>query len=175
MNKIISIEEYIKNNSEPQIIAHKKSPLPSLLVLACGIVLIVLSNGLHSHDSLQMVVLTIGAISAITGAIMAALCFGKTSNYVYHPTNSHMKLHHCYVPNIYNQKIRESLASGNMDILKTIKHENSTNTRLDILISKDGAFALLQMQEFGTIFEPATPVAKIAGDEALKVQQWLQA
>lgn len=174
MENIVSIEDYIHTTPSLQIGSRKKNPVPSIIVMVCGIALCVLTQGMDDHhDSLQMTVLSIGVAAIIAGAIMFLLCFGKSVNYVYQPTKSPMRLYHCYVANGSRNQVKELVSSGNMELLKTVRHEISTNTMVDVLISNDGACALLQVEEYGTTFEPASSVCQVTGAEVQKVKIWL--
>lgn len=173
MENIIEIEDYIHNNPNLHIGSHRKSPMASVAVLVCSIALVAVAQMINHHDSLQMSALSAGVAGILAGAIMLMLCFGKGANYVYSPTKSPMRRYRLYISSGNRQQMLDLLSAGDMGRLKAIRHEVSTNTMVDVLISKDGACALLQVKEYGTTFEPVSPVCQVTGDGVQQVKLWL--
>ncbi len=170
-----NIKQYIDNNSGLQIAKRHQNPWISIAILVCGVILVVLSRTLHHHDSLQMTLISVGIIAAIVGSILLAVCCCSANSYLYQPTRSKMKMHHFYINNVDCQLLKEMLATKEMDNLKNILPEMSTNTMLDVMISADGCFTLLQVLEYGSCFEPTTPVCVLSGDAAQEVKRWVKA
>ncbi len=170
-----NIKQYIDNNPGLQIAKRRQSPWTSIAILVCGIVLLILSRTLKHHDSLQMTLLSVGVIATIVGIILVLIGCLSANCYLYQPTRSKMKMHHFYINNVDRQLVKEMLATKNVEGLKNVLPELSTNTMLDIMISTDGCFALLQVLEYSSYFEPATSVCILSGDTAQEVKQWIKA
>ncbi len=168
-----NIKQYIDNNAGLQIAKRYQNPWTHIAVLVCGVTLIVLGRTVHGHDSLQMTLLSIGIIAAIVGIILLVICC-NANRYMYLPTHSHMKLHHFYINNVDRHLVKEMLATKNIEGIKEVKPEMSTNTMLDVMISADGCFALLQVQEYSSYFEPTTPVCVLTGDAAQEIKKWIR-
>lgn len=179
MEDYIKIEEYINNSAnDPQspIKLHKKSPLAGIITLACGIVVLALSFKITSADAAKMTLLTIGILGTITGLFMAILSItaGK-SKPIYRPSNSPMKHYRRYINADDRRDLREYINSGDLKHLNKVRIENSTCSLLHIYLSKDGQYALMQLDEYiPHNFEPITPVAAFEAEQTRYIQDFLK-
>ena len=140
-----TIEQYIETEMNGKIARKKNSPLPALIVLAVGIVLLVLLRNVPMGDSLMATSLTFGIILTAVGLVLTAMNFsGAMSHFVYLPTRSKMREKKVYVGSDDYKDIADALVSGNLRMLATVRPVASSNSALRILASQDGACVLVQ-------------------------------
>lgn len=177
MEEYIKIEEYTNaNDPNSPITLHKKGPWTGVITLVSGIAVLALSFKIATADAAKMTLLTIGILAAIVGLFMAVLTItaGK-SKLVYQPSNSPMKHYRRYINADDRQALREYINSGDLKQLNKIRIENSTCSLLHIYLSKDGQYALMQLDEYiPHSFEPITPVAAFEAEQAHLIQDFLK-
>lgn len=176
MEEYIKIEEYLKNNTESRVISRKKSPLPGVIVLLCGLAVLIISLKVMLPEALKMTLLTVGALAAITGLFMTVMTLASgDSTYIYKNTGSSIKHYRRYINADDRMCCRECLGSGKMDRLGKVRKENSTCSLLHIYLSKDGVFALMQLEEYVPhSFVPVTPVVTVAPEEVAHVVEFVK-
>ena len=170
MEDFIKIEEYLNNNSDNNIEKRHKSPLCGILVMVCGLAVLVLSLRCKMSDTLTMTLLTLGAIAALTGMFMAIMAATNGMKYIYVPTGSCLKHYRRYINADDRNMLREMITSGNLSKLSSVRKENSTGTLLQIYVSQDGAYALLQLEEYiPHDFVPITPATAFRNSDAAAI------
>ena len=167
-----TIEQYIEAEMVGKMKRKSNSPIPNLLVLACGIVLLVVLHKVPMSDSLTATCLTLGLLGTAVGVVLTAMSLsGSMTHYVYLPTGSRMKKRKVYLGLDDYSLAVEAIASGNYKSLSTLKVTNTSNGALQLLYSRDGAIALVQAGRYDTgHFEPETPVACLTGVETATIQ-----
>lgn len=173
MEDIITIEDYLNNGINEKIAKQHKSPLCGILVLIAGILLLIISLKMVLPDALKMTLLTLGGIGIIAGFLM--LVFGATGRCYRHlPTRSPLKHFRRYINPEDRQIALNSLASGDFTHFADIRKEVSTSAMIEAYISRDGAFALLQLTEYVPHhFQPTTPVHVANPANIPLIQSWL--
>lgn len=171
-----TIEQYIETEMSGKISRKRNSPLPSMLVLAVGIGLLVLLRVAKMGDSLGTASLTLGIIFTALGLIHTAMSLsGAMSHFVYLPTHSRMKEKKVYVSAGDYQDLADAIASGNLQPFATIRPVVSSNSALRILASHDGECALVQaIRDQSGHFEPETDVRLLTGPSAAAIQHLMK-
>lgn len=171
-----TIEQYIESEMSGKIIRKKNSPLPSLLVLAIGVGLLVLIRSMSLSSSLMVACLTLGIICTAVGLILTAMSLtGAMSHFVYLPTGSSMGEKKVYVSIGDYTNVVDAIAGCNLQTLATIRPVVSSNSALRILSSRDGECVLVQaIRDQSGHFEPETDVLTLTGTAALAVAHLLK-
>ena len=171
-----TIEQYINTEMSGKIASKKNSPLPSLLVLAIGIGLMVLLRIMKMGDSLGTACLTIGIICSAVGLILTAMNLtGAMTHFVYLPTRSRMHEKKVYVSGDEYKDIVDAINNGNLQSLATIRPVVSSNSAVHILASRDGECSLVQAGRYDTgHFESETDVLQLSGPGAAAIQHLLR-
>ena len=78
METIQSIDEYIATQMDGKLVRKGKNPLLWIVLALVGIALIVVCFSVRLDDSLQTLLLTLGAIATLVGIVLSALCLSKT-------------------------------------------------------------------------------------------------
>lgn len=167
-----TIEHFIEAEMVGKIKRKSNSPIPNLMVLACGIVLLILLHKVPMSDSMTATCLTLGLIGTAVGLVLTAMSLsGSLTHYVYLPTGSRMKKRIVYLDLDDYHLAVEAIASGNYKSLSTLQVTNTSNGALQLLYSRDEAIALMQAGRYDTgHFEPETPVACLTGAETATIQ-----
>lgn len=168
-----TIHQFIENQMSDVIIKKKQNPIPGLLILAVGIVLLVLMSNLEASDSLRMVLLVIGIIGTAFGFILSAMNFsGALWYFVYKPSSCRMKDAKLYLSISDYRTALSAIEANDGHALSQLKPQVSGNSALDMLYSTDGACMLLQAGHYeGSRFEPETAVACFNGADALLIMK----
>lgn len=171
-----TIEQYIEAEMNGKITRKKNSPLPSILVLACGIGLMVLLRTVGMGDTLGATCLTLGLITTAVGIVLTAMSLtGAMSHFVYLPTRSRMCDKKVYISSDDCKLFSDALAQGDVKQLKTITRCTNSNSLLRIVASRDGACALVQAGRNDTgHFEPDTDVHLLSGAETIAIQNLIK-
>ncbi len=171
-----TIEQYIDAEMNGKITRKKNSPLPSLLVLAVGIGLLVLIRTKPLSDSLMATCLTIGILATVAGLILTAMSItGAMTHFVYLPTRSRMRDKKVYVSGDDFKDIDEALGNGDLRTLATIRPVVSSNSALRILVSADKECALVQaIRDQSGHFEPETATKVLTSREVAAVEHLLK-
>lgn len=171
-----TIEQYIESELSDKILRKRNSPLPSLLVLALGIVMWVLLRTVDLGDSLSATCLTVGLIATVMGLILTAMSLsGAITHFVYQPTRSRMQEKKVYISSDDYRVIADAIASGNLQPLATIHPVVSSNSAIRILASRDGECALVQaIRDQSGHLEPETDVLTLTGTSAAAIQHLIK-
>jgi hypothetical protein len=167
-----TIEQYIETEMVDKMKRKSNSPIPNILVLACGIALLVLIHNVSMSDSLTATCLTLGILGTAVGIVLLAMSLsGTLTHYVYLPTGSRMKKRKLYLGLDDYHLAVEAIGSANYKSMSTLQSTNSSNGALQLLYSRDGAIVLMQAGRYDTgHFEPETPVACLTGAETATIQ-----
>lgn len=176
METIQSIDEYIATQMDGKLVRKGKNPLLWIVLALVGIALIVVCFSVRLDDSLQTLLLTLGAIATLVGIVLSALCLSKTLwTYCYLPTHSWVKNRTVYLSSADYGVCREALANQHFDAIGKLQPQVSTNLGIKLLWSTDGAIALMQAGRFDIgPFEPETEVVRIEGADIGKLQSLLK-
>ena len=171
-----TIEQYIETEMSGKIGRKRNSPLPSLLVLAVGICLLMLLRTSKMEDSLGTACLTMGVICTAMGLILTAMNLsGAMTHFVYLPSRSRMKEKKIYVSGDDFKDICDAFTNGNLQPLATIRPVVSSNSAVRILASRDGEGILVQaIRDQSGHFEPETEVLLLTGNTAAAVQNLIK-
>lgn len=166
MEDFTPINEYLKAN--PSYEPRKKSPIGGICLVAGGIALLVLSVEMPLRDTPQMVLFTLGCLTAIAGAIaLFVAAFSDSGRYRFKPTGVLLRRYERYINNADRMLCHEILRKGSFEQLKSLRTENSTGIRLRIYLSDDHTSALVQLEECSPYqFAATTPVVSVDGDDA---------
>ncbi len=166
-----TIHQYIENQMSDVVAKKKQNPIPSMLVLAVGIVLLIMMRTSEASDSLRMIMLTVGIICTALGFILTAMNLsGSMWHFFYKPTSCRMKGTKIYLSASDYHTALDAINKNDILAISQLKPQVSGNGALDLLFSTDGACLLLQAGRFeGSRFEPETPVACFQGADALTI------
>lgn len=172
MEHIQSIKEHIAAEMGGKIVRSRNSILAPLSVLIIGIGLLVLLTQIHLSDALSSACLTVGLIATAVGLILICMTLsGSLYHYTYVSTGSRMKDYKVYLTSDDYNKVLGALSNGNDATLSELHPVNSSNSVLHILISTDGAIALVQplRDESGHLALDA-PVKCLVGTEVAYIK-----
>ena len=171
-----TIEQYIETEMSSKISRKRNSPLPSLLVLAVGVALLMLLQVADMGDILGTASLTLGIICTALGLILTAMNLsGAMTHFVYLPTRSRMKEKKVYVSGDDYNDIADAIVSGNLQSLATIRPVVSSNSVMRIIASCDGECVLVQAnRDQSGHFEPDSEVLLLTGTAAAAIQHLLK-
>ena len=171
-----TIEQYIEIEMSDKIASKRNSPLPSLLVLAVGIALLVLLRAGHMGDTLMTTCLTLGLLSTGAGLFLTGMSIsGAMTHFVYLPTRSRMRERKVYVGADDYKVIAQALNDGDFQSLSTIRPIVGANTALRIISSRDGACVLVQaIHDQNGHFEPDSNVHLLAGADVVALQHLMK-
>ena len=103
------------------------------------------------------------------------LSISACGGYRYKPTGACMKRHRRYVNADDRQKLLEFIHNNDMSQLNQVRKETSTGTLLHAYASSDGAFAVVQVEEYiPHDFVPMTPPTCLEGNAAKKLSEWIK-
>ena len=176
MEDFTAIKEYLDGGNDSRIAKHRKSPLGGIIVFICGIVLLWISLRGQFADTLQMSLLTVGALALLTGFFMIVMTFVSGSGcYTFLPTRAKIKHYSKYINADDRQMLKDMLAEGNFKALPKVRKEVSTGTLLQVYVSVDSSLALLQLEEYiPHSFMPATAVVSMMPEEIPILESWLK-
>ncbi len=171
-----TIEQYIETEMSGKIARKRNSPLPSLLVLAVGVVCLLLLHSVKLSDSMSATCLTVGIICTAFGLILLAMNLsGAMTHFVYLPTHSRMREKKVYISGDDYKDVADAIVSGNLQTLATIRPVVSSNSAVRILASRDGECVLVQaIRDQSGHFEPETDVRVLTGTSAAAIQHLLK-
>ncbi|MBQ9864665.1 MAG: hypothetical protein IJM33_04930 [Bacteroidales bacterium] len=163
----MELNEYITTQMNGKIERRGNSPLAPIIITILGAALLLAAYTLHTSDTLQTTLLTLGFISAAVGVVWAVLCVTKTLwHYYYLPTASPMHDKTLYLSTEDFQFCTEALEKGDIKLLKTLSPVVSSNAVLRIVYSCDHSIALLQTGRMDTSrLETSSPVVTLMGED----------
>lgn len=166
-----TIEQYIDAEMSGKITRKKNSPLPNMLVLAVGIVVLALLRTVKMGDTMMTTCLTIGIILTGIGLVLTAMSLsGAMSHFVYMPTHSRMHEKKVYVSGDDFKDVVDAIANDGLQPLAAIRPVVSSNSALRIFVSSDGACALVQaIRDQVGHFDPESDVLVLTGSETSAV------
>lgn len=167
-----TIDKYIATEMGGKIVRKKEAPVAGLLLLMAGAVLLVLIRSIALPDSLQAATLTVGILGLAVGLVLTAMSLsGAMWHYKYLPTGSRLKDKKVYLGLTDYQKALDALVLGNKGGLAGLHSVTSSNSALRVLVSKDGAVALVQAGRYDTgHFEVESPVVCLFGTEVAAIE-----
>lgn len=176
MEDYMKIEQYLCCNPDTKIIKKKCFPAVGLILLFLGLVMVIISAQAKIVETLAMLMLTVGVVLTLVGVASVLVSCGKDAGYyVFQPTGSRMKIYRRYINSGDKRLCAECIASGKMEALAHVRKEVSSGSLLRVLLSKDGACAVMQMEEYiPHDFVPVTPVLVINNEDVSKVRTFLK-
>ena len=159
-----------------RITRKRNSPLPSLLVLAVGIALLILLRIGQMGDTLMATCLTLGLILTGTGLFLTGMSLsGAMTHLVYLPTRSRMRERKVYVGADDYKVVANALSDGDMLSLPDIRPIVGSNYALRIIASRDGTCALMQaIRDQGGHFEPDSNIRLLTGADTAVLQHLMK-
>ncbi|MBQ6068384.1 MAG: hypothetical protein IJK84_02680 [Bacteroidales bacterium] len=163
----MNLNEYITTQINGKIERRGNSPLTPIIITILGAALLIAAYTLHTSDTLQTTLLTLGFIFAAVGVVWTVLCVTKTLwHYYYLPTSSPMHDKTLYLSTEDFNYCTEALEKGDIKLLKTLSPVVSSNTVLRIIYSHDRSIALLQTGRMDTSrIEASSPVVTLMGED----------
>ncbi|MCD8555286.1 MAG: hypothetical protein ACMV1C_02665 [Bacteroides graminisolvens] len=118
----------------------------SLTMLALGVLSFVSILGMDDRSStLSMMAMVVGSVLFLTGVFRL---FWKSKQMVYVPTGSVVKEKSVYFDLKHLDTLKEGLDKKDFASLKALKSETSGNLRMDVLVSADHQFSVVQLFQF---------------------------
>lgn len=142
-----------------------RSVWQSSFIALGGVLFFTLSSVMDKNDTtLNMVFLILG-IALLIFAIYRFFC--KSSETVYRPTESVVRLGTLFVDSTELQRINQMVKKGDFTKLSSISCKDGGNGRIDYLMSKDGRFVAIQLFQFVPYtFEPISEKSYYTDDVA---------
>ena len=166
MDKNISIEQYLNQPENKEIIAKKKSPVTSIIILTCGIALFVASVLLKEVSSGLVFPLTITLASIISIWGVFAFSFRKKKYYV-SATGQEIKVKE-YLFNIKDRdKLVRMVENSDFNGIEKLEKTAQDSLKLKIATTADHNYCLAQVVVFIPYeFVNATTPVKTPSDKA---------
>lgn len=166
MDKNISIEQYLNQPENKEIIAKKKSPVMSILILICGVALFI-SSALLKEVSSGLVfplIITLASIISIWGIF--AFSFRKKKYYVSN-SGQEIKVKE-YLFNIKDRdKLVKMVENADFNGIEKIEKSAQDSLKLRIATTADHSYCLAQVVVFIPYeFVNATAPVKTPSDAA---------
>lgn len=139
--------------------------LYSCAMLLAGIFLFVLDFELHTHStSVSMLLMVAGTALVLFGVYSL---FWRSREMVYLPTGSVTKEYSLFFDLKHLNALTEALNNNRLGGDIDIRSSASGNVRLDVMLSRDGKFAAVQLFQFVPyVYTPITEVRYYVGSEA---------
>lgn len=177
MANYTKLEEYMADGNDGRIEKKSKNPACGIAFLVLGIAVLIAGIRGQMSDSAQMALISIGAIAALVGGfLLVMLSISTCGGYRYRGTGACMKHYRRYVNAGDRQALLDCINHSDMSQLGQVRKETSTGTLLRAYVSKDGAFAVAQVEEYiPHDFVAMTPPTCLEGDAAKNLSAWLKA
>lgn len=166
MDKNISVEQYLNQPENKELIAKKKSPVTSIIILACGIALFVASVMLKQASSglIFPLIITVASIVTIWGIF--AFSFRKKKFYV-SATGQEIKVKEF----LFNIKDRDKLVrmveSSDFSGIEKLEKSAQDSLKLKVATTVDHNYCLAQVVVFIPYeYVNATNPVKIPAEKA---------
>ncbi|MDR1415504.1 MAG: hypothetical protein LBI96_06820 [Odoribacteraceae bacterium] len=169
MEKYDYIEDVIFTVDEGNVVKQAKPVvLPSLLLLL-GVVAAYFGTTLKEAegDLLSSLLLVVGLVIVVTGITLFIV---KKGAYLHRSSGKKLKKHKIYIAPDQSFKLQQVLNDKAYDKLKALRQPNESNLSVEIFLSEDQEYALLQALEFIPYNDvPTTAVIVCRGEEARAV------
>lgn len=166
MDKNISVEQYLNQPENKEIIAKKKSPVTSIIILACGIALFVASALLKEVSSGLVIplIITLASIISIWGIF--AFSFRKKKYYV-SATEQEIKVKE-YLFNIKERdKLVRMVENSDFNSIEKLEKSAQDSLKLKTATTADHTYCLTQVVVFIPYeYVNATNPVKIPAEKA---------
>lgn len=176
MENYIKIEKYLADGKDGNISKQRKNPFWGILLLVVGLVVIVLSIRCHLPETVQIACLSLGVLATLVGAVMLVLLStSDCGGFRFNTTGACICRYRRYIATADRQQLLNCVNAGDMRLLNQVHKETSTGTLLQAYISKDGNYAILQVEEYiPHDFVPITPPVTLDQSNATLLLQWLK-
>lgn len=144
----------------------------SFIMLAAGILVFAYVFSMTDASStVSMALMVLGTALILYGIFCL---FWKSKELVYVPTGSTASQRSLFYDLQHLTVLKNLIEQNKMDAETAVKSEGSGNVRLDVLMSKDGKFAALQLFQYVPYtYTAVTPVKYFSGEEAASVAAFL--
>lgn len=159
MNSSIDAEATLLSAAHPQVSKRtciSSILLSSLLALGGGIAISVSLGMNRTSSTLNMIVLTSGAILLLVAMYRL---FWRSREMVYAPTGSVISDGTCFLDICDLKRMEDMLEQGNFETTGKLPFKHSGTVRMDYMLSKDHRFAAVQLFKFiPYTYEPVSQV-----------------
>ncbi|MDR2131442.1 MAG: hypothetical protein LBP56_09840 [Odoribacteraceae bacterium] len=165
MEKYDYIEDVILTVDEGNVVKKSKPLALALIVLLVGVVALYFSVTVEKTGEgvLSSLLLVAGLLLLVTGLVLVIV---KKGRYLYRPTGQGLKKYKVYIAPENSFKLQRVLQEKSYGELKALRQPNASNLSLEIFLSDDREYALLQSLEFIPYNDvPTTPVIVCRGEE----------
>jgi uncharacterized membrane protein len=144
----------------------------SIILLLSGLFLTIHSCFFSLSKNLEMALIVVGVLIILLGVSLLVL---KNKQKVHEKTGSIIKSQLYYISREDLVSAKNTLAAGKFENEKAVPIVDTSNVYFDTLISKDKAFASVQIFEFVSYdFQPATPLYYYTDNQALKFCEYVE-
>lgn len=163
MEKYDYIEDVILTVDEGNVVKRSKPVLLALVLLLAGATLLYLGV-VTGETILSSSLLAAGLVVVVACLVLFVV---KKGGYVYRPTGQGLKKYKIYIAPDQSFKLQQLLHDKAYGELKGLCQPNASNLSVEIFLSEDREYGLLQSQEFVPYNDvPTTPVIVCRGEEA---------
>ncbi len=175
MQNIPDTNEFLEKLQTENIVEKKHhSSITPLCTLLAGAALIAVSVASAMPDIISFTLLVAGGIMVIVGIACFLRIFDKKSGYyLYAKTKSRLRAHSVYVAASDKELCRQIVENKDFALLADVRKNNSTLTMLNVTVSDDNRFAVIQLYEYDLTFVPATECAVACDNEVEHIRTFL--
>lgn len=169
-----TIDATIFASSHPHIA--KRTSISALIIscimLIAGIIAFVSTFEMEDRSSTFSMGLMVLGTALFLGGVFRL--FWKSKKIVYLPTGSVAKEQSVFFDLKHADDLAEMVKTGNFPVTAEIKGGGSGNLRLDVILSEDRKFAVVQLFQFVPYtYNPITPVRYYTNGEATSIAAFL--
>ncbi|MDR0765731.1 MAG: hypothetical protein LBF09_02170 [Odoribacteraceae bacterium] len=165
MEKYDYIEDVILTVDEGNVVKKSKPVMPALLLFVAGVLALCYRFLVQvAGDIVSSLLVVTGLLLVVAGII---LLVAKKGGYVYRPTGQGLKRYKIYIAPDKSFKLQQVLRDGAYEELGVLRQLNASNLSVEVFLSDDREYALLQVLEFIPYNDvPTTPVIVCRGAAA---------
>lgn len=175
MQNIPDTNEFLAKLQTENIVEKKRhSAIMPICTLLAGAALIAVSVATAMPDIVSFTLLVAGGIMVIVGFAYFLRIFDKKSGYyLYVKTHSRLRTHSVYVAAADKELCRQIVENKDFARLADVHKNNSTLTMLNVTVSDDNRFAVIQLYEYDLSFVPTTECALACDNEVEPIRTFL--
>lgn len=175
MQNILDTQQFLAKLQTENIVEKKRhSAIMPICTLLAGAALIAVSVATAMPDIVSFTLLVAGGIMVIVGIAYFLRFFDKKSGYyLYAKTHSRLRTHSVYVAASDKELCRQIVENKDFARLADVHKNNSTLTMLNVTVSDDNRFAVIQLYEYDLSFVPASECAVACDNEVEPIRTFL--